>query len=178
LPLLHLPPLQSELELHEPHLLLEHLPTLQSEFELHEPHEPLEQLQCPLQSEFELHEPHLPLEHLPKPAQSEFELHARSSCDDSRSSSVNCGSSCIPLFSYCGTTATLLVVLGSLPHATRKAIRMTSFMGAVISPGRCRHGIQTAKLPQIAKDRNPGPESGSSAEWLSRTPTWHADVHG
>ncbi len=74
-PLEQVPPRQSELELHDPHLPLEHVPTLQSELELHDPHLPPEHVPLPLQSELELHDPHLPPEHVPS-LQSELELHA------------------------------------------------------------------------------------------------------
>lgn len=70
-PLEHLPPLQSESEPHEPHLLFEHFPILQSESVPHEPHLPLEHLPQPLQSESVPQLPHLLLEHFPKPLQSE-----------------------------------------------------------------------------------------------------------
>jgi hypothetical protein len=69
----HRPPLQSESELHDPHLLLLQRPILQSESELQPPHLPLAHRPLPLQSESELQPPHLPLAHRPS-EQSESEL--------------------------------------------------------------------------------------------------------
>lgn len=95
MPLLHVPlPLQSELVEHPPHMPLLHVPVLQSELVEQWLHVPPLHVPWPLQSEVVEQLPHLPLLQFPKPAQSELVEHAGTASSPSHTNML-AGESCV-----------------------------------------------------------------------------------